>query len=227
MTDKVGTIADLYDLHDVSYTYTYTMPDGKSDVSKEKYIFDGELSLGEYIRHDRSLTQLEGPFTQGYDGHTFWIKHNGSFLQDSQLIARTIFNRKTNYYWFTMMQKLMDPGLFYTHVGQKTIDDQEYDVVKITFDSEEGEPTDIYQVYINQSTKLIDQFLFTVVDYDVVETPFLMRVEYESVNGILIPSLRKYTKANWDADPLNDQWVSVEWSDISFDNGFSKALFKG
>lgn len=73
---------------------------------------------------------------------------------------------------------------------------------------------------------MVDQFLFTVVDYGVVEDPFLMIMEYENIDGILIPTQRKYKKSNWDAEVTNEPWINVTWSDIQFDNGLTKEDFK-
>ena len=125
-----------------------------------------------------------------------------------------------------MFQKLLDPGLKYESVGEREIDGQLYDVVKIGFTSTNNKPTDIYQIYINKNTLLIDQFLFTVADYGVMEEPFLMEVEFEEIEGIKIPSKRRYKKSNWDADVLDGPWVNVTWSDIKFNNGLSVADFK-
>ena len=44
MVQKAGTYQDLINKKDVVYTYTYTTPDGKTDISTEKYVFNGELS---------------------------------------------------------------------------------------------------------------------------------------------------------------------------------------
>ena len=225
MTQKVGTYQDLQDYKDVSYTYTYTTPDGKSDVSNEKYIFDGELSYGEYVKHERTLADLEGRIEQGYNGSAFWLKQDGKSVADEKTLKRVTFNRKTNFYWFTMMQKLLDPGLNYEYVKQDTIDGSHYDVVKVSFDAKEGKPTDIYQVYINQETLLVDQFLFTVVDFEVME-PLLMKVEYEKVGEILIPASRKYTKAGWDGKNLNDKWIFVNWTDIKFNTEMKQEQFE-
>lgn len=43
---QTGDYKMLRSKKDVVYTYSYTTPDGKTDVSTEKYIFDGELSYG-------------------------------------------------------------------------------------------------------------------------------------------------------------------------------------
>ena len=226
MTQKAGNYEKLASLKDVVYTYTYTTPDGKEDISTEKYIFDGELSYGSYDKHERTFPDLEGRIEQGFDGNSFWLKNNGASIKDEKSLERVTFNRKTNFYWFAMFQKLLDPGLHYKYIKEATIDGNSYDVVEITFTSEDGKPTDIYQLYVNKETALVDRFLFTVVDFNVVEIPNLMKVEYEDINGLLIPTKRKYTKANWDGEILNEDWINVHWTDIKFNNNLTKKQFE-
>lgn len=226
MSQKAGTYQQLRDLKDVVYTYTYITPDQKKDSVTEKYIFDGELSYAKYHKHQRTLANLEGVFEQGYNGETFWIKKDGHYLSDEAAINKTKFNRKTNFYWFTMFQKLLDPGLNYEYLKEVSIDNKNYDVVKVSFESKDNKPTDIYQLYINKQTGLVDQFLFTVVDYGVVETPLLMKVEYEEINGLMIPTKRQYTKATWEAKNLTENWIYVQWSHITFDNNLDKEIFE-
>ena len=134
MVQKVGDYETLRSKKNVSYTYTYQTPDGKKDVVQEKYIFEGELSYGAYVQHERTLPQLEGIIEQGYDGSQFWLRHNGEFLEDEKLLKGVAFNRPTNFYWFSMMQKLLDPGLVYEHLGKDTIGNKYYDIVKVSFE---------------------------------------------------------------------------------------------
>lgn len=225
MVEKVGNYKTLRDKKDVVYTYTYTTPDGKSDVSSEKYVFNGELSYGAYHKHERTFPELEGFLEQGYDGNNFWLKHNGTILTDSTHLKRVAFSRPTNFYWFTMFQKLMDPGLNYEYLETKMINNKTYDVVKISFQSTNNKPTDIYQLYINKETQLVDQFLFTVADFGMMETPNLMLLEYEEVEGMLIPTKRKYKKSTWNAYVSPEPWIYVIWTDIKFNNGLSKNDF--
>ncbi|WP_066223884.1 DUF6503 family protein [Formosa haliotis] len=225
MVQHVGNYKKLREKKDVIYTYTYKTPDGKTDISKEKYIFSGELSYGAYKKHERTLPQLEGLIEQGYDGQEFWLKHNGTIVNDDALLKAVAFNRPTNFYWFTMMPKLLDEGVIYEYIGEKTIDDIKYDIVKITFESEDNTPKDIYQIYINKETTLVDQFLFTVVDFNKMD-PLLMKMEYENIDGLLIPTKRKYKASNWDAEVSNDPWIHVNWTDIKFNNNLTEADFK-
>ena len=225
MTQKVGDYQKLRNKKDVTYTYTYTTPDGSTDQSAEKYIFDGEYSYADYIKHERTLPELEGPIEQGYDGQTFWLKHQGKYIEDEASMKRVTFNRKTNFYWFTMFQKLMDPGLKYEYIKEAKVDDKNYDIVKVSFESKDGKPTDVYQLWMNKDTRLVDQFLFTVADFGVIETPFLMKVEYEEIDGFSIPSKRRYTKGDWDGNNINENWIHVSWTDIRFDTNVSKSIF--
>lgn len=224
MMQEVGDYATLAAKNDVVYTYTYQTPDGQKDVSTEKYIFDGEYSYGLYNTHQRTLPELEGTIEQGYDGQEYWLKNVGTIITDEAVLKRVGFNRPTNYYWFTMMQKLGDPGLVYEYVKQQTVNNINYDVVKVSFESTEDKPQDIYQLYINPETKRVDQFLFTVVDFGVTD-PYLMEVSYEEVDGLQIPTKRRYKKSDWDATVTDAPWITVDWTDITFDNGLEKSLF--
>lgn len=225
MSQKIGDYQKLRSKKDVVYTYTYTTPAGLVNVSTEKYMFEDELSYGKYSRHERTLPDFEGEMEQGYDGANFWLKSNGAIVDDSLAMKMVIFSRATNFYWFAMFQKLTDPGLTYEYVKKDSIGDANYDVVKVSFQSNNGKPTDIYQLYINQKTLLVDQFLFTVADFGKMDIPNLMKVEYEEIEGIMIPSKRKYKKSTWNADVDDAPWVTAEWTDITFNNGLTSADF--
>lgn len=226
MMQKVGDYNTLREHKDVVYTYHYQTPDGKADISTEKYLFDGELSYGSYQKHERTFADLEGHIEQGYDGSEYWLKHNGTVLNDTTRLKKVAFNRPTNFYWFTMFQKLSDPSVNYEYLKEETINNVAYDVVKVSFQSVENKPTDIYQLYINKETSLVDQFLFTVADFGVLDTPRLMTLQYEEVDGMLLPTKRLYKKSNWNADVSEEPWIQVNWSDIKFNNNLSKDDFK-
>lgn len=226
LIEKVGDYQTLRNKKDVVYTYTYRVPDGNTDVSTEKYIFDGELSYGEYKQHQRTLPHLEGTMEQGFNGQEFWLKLNDKTITDTTALKRVAFARPTNFYWFTMFQKLLDPGLNYEYLDKKTIGPKTYDIVSISFESKNNRTTDIYQLYINEESGLVDQFLFTVADFGVIETPFLMQLEYEQIEDLLIPTKRKYKKSNWDALVTNDPWIEVSWTNIKFNNGLSPEDFE-
>lgn len=225
MSEKVGEYQLLRDKHDVIYTYRYETPDGKADVSTEKYLFKGELSYGFYRQHERTFPDLEGAIEMAYDGNEYWLKNDGKILEDSAMLASVRFKRPTNFYWFAMFQKLLSPGVNYAYLGETKAKGNDYEIVKITYDSKDDRPTDIYQLYINKKTMLVDYFLFTVADYDVIEVPFLMELEYEKIDGFLIPTKRRYKKSTWEAEVTDEPWILVNWMDIKFNNGLTQEDF--
>jgi len=224
MTEKTGSYQDLLELKDVVFDYTYRTSDNVEDVSIESYVFKGELSEAVYLKHDRTLPTIKGKLGQGYNGTGFWVKVDGEKIKDSTAIESATFLRKTNFYWFSMMQKLLDPSINYEYLGRDSIRGTIYEVVKITFGTDNDIPSDIYQLYINPETDLVEQFLFTIVSKN-IHKPFLMRVKYENVNGVLLPTYRKYTKSNWEADVINNVWTEEISENIKFNQGLSKALF--
>ncbi len=226
MVERVGNLQKLRSKKNVVYTYSYTTPDGSSDISTEKYIFDGELSYAKYEKHQRSLPELGGTMEQGFDGKNYWIKVDGELVNNIEALNKVKFSRHTNFYWFAMFQKLLDPGLKYEYLGDQKVDDKNFEIVKVSFDSKNGKPTDIYQLYINQETGVVDQFLFTVADFGVLEEPLLMQLEYEKADGMLVPTKRRYKKSNWDAEVSDSPWILVKWSNIKFDNNLHKEEFQ-
>lgn len=224
MTQEAGSYQDLLNLKDVVFNYTYRTPDQKEDVSIESYIFNGELSHGSYLKHERTLPNLKGKMQQGFNGKDFWVKIDGQKITDKSTIESVTFTRKTNFYWFAMMQKLLDAGINYEYLGENNVKGKLYDVVKITFNTANDVASDTYQLYINPETHLVDQFLFTVVSKNVTD-PILMRVKYENVEGILLTTYRKYTKSDWEANVLKDAWIEEITKDIKFNQNLDKELF--
>ncbi|OEJ98790.1 hypothetical protein A8C32_06225 [Flavivirga aquatica] len=226
MVQKTGTYDKLKALKNVVYTYTYRTSDQEEDVSIEKYIFEGEHSLGEYSKHERTLSNLKGNIIQKYNGDTFSLEHQNKSINDPELLHQVEFTRKTNFFWFTMMQKFLDPGIEYEYLRKETVKENEYDIVKISYKLNDGNPSDVYHLYINSKTLLVDQFLFTVVDHGIINKPLIMEVKYEKVNDILVPSYRRYTKSNWKGEILKDEWVEEISTNIKFNQVINKEEFK-
>ncbi len=214
----VGGAHALHHQKDVEYTYT-KRTDGKiTKQSLERYIFQGEKSWAKYLDGKKEIVQ-------GYNGKKTWAQLDGQLVSDPKTLKRADFSRKTNFYWFAMMHKLLDPGVIYEHAGQQRLGDTKYDLVKMTFAAGIGDVQDIYLLYINPHTKLIDQFLFTILDFG-KKDPMLMQVKYKKVNGITLPASRRYTKSDWKGSVAKDaQWNEQEMESIKFNNGFKPSLF--
>ncbi|MEM9882571.1 MAG: hypothetical protein AAF800_06620 [Planctomycetota bacterium] len=230
-----GTYECLQGLVDVEYTYTYRdNRKGTTDVSTERYLFDGELSWAEYTTHESPLPVVsggtEGTLVQGWDGDAAWVTVGGERVTDESAVARAFFQRKTNFYWFAMMQKLMDPGTIHKSKGQAEYNGTTYDLIELTFDVPEGVAADTYVLYVNPETKLVDLFLFTVVDFGVVDEPLLMEVAYETFGPddapVKLPVTRRYTASTWAGEVADDAvWVDEIMTDLSFGHGFTPADF--
>lgn len=227
MIDALGGLEAYYQLQDVEYTYYYRNPEsGQEDVSLERYIYDGEKSWAEYTKHDyRMMPDKEGVVIQSYDGKNTWVTLNGEKVEVPKIVKMADFNRKTNFYWLNMFPKLLDPGTRFEKKENRMMNDINYEMVEVSFGENIGDAQDKYLLYINPETKLVDQFLFTVMDFGRAE-PLLMEVKYEEVSGIKWPTYRRYAPANWEGELAEDYvWIEEISENLKFNNGFDESLF--
>jgi hypothetical protein len=226
MSQAVGGMEKLRSLRDVEYKYTYRdKKTGKADISTERYVFNGELSWAQYLSHDyRVFPNKRGTVIQGYNGRESWVALDGKLISDPQAVKMAGFNRKTNFYWFAMMFKLLDPGVTYKYEGTRKVTGKTYDLVKIGFESGVGAAQDTYLLYLNRDTHLVDQFLFTVMDFG-IRDPLLMKVTYKEFNGLKLPVYRTYIASSWQGEIKGDSWTEEIMEEIKFNNGFELSLF--
>lgn len=229
MVEASGGLDKFKKLQDVVYDYTYRDSlTGKQDVSKERYIFKDEMSWGTYNeRGYRMFPDREGTLVQCFDGEDTWVSLDARVFKDkeSEMVKRADFTRKTNYYWFTMMYKLLDDGINYELLDDQELNGQNYRKVKITFGDGVGDAQDIYILYLNPETKLVDQFLFTVMDFGRAE-PLLMQVKYETVYGLKWTTYRRYAAADWDGNlKENPEWKLEISENLLFNQGLNPAFF--
>lgn len=227
MLEQTGNYEKLKSLVDVEYKYTVRKESpGAEDISIERYVFDGELSWAKYLKHAMNvLPDTAGDVIQGYNGPESWITVDGQIIDDPMACKLADFLRKTNFYWFAMMQKLGDPGLIYSYEGKRAVNDVNYDLVKVTFETGVGDVSDTYLLYLNPDTHLVDRFLFTVMDFNMTE-PFMMTVEYKDINGVKLPAYRMYIESNWNGEVSEENWTEEIMTDIKFGNGFRKEDFE-
>lgn len=225
LVSKVGSMADLHQRRDVQYTYVYRTPDGKADISEERYLFNGELSWARYPIHDVfALPGAPGEVVMAVGPSGPWVTAGGKRMTDPQMVGAASFLRPTNFYWFAMFQKLQDPGVNLEPMSPQTVNGTKYERVKMTFDSQGAAKTDDYVLYFNPRTGLVDQFLFSVRGAG-IEGPFLMKVEFENVDGLLLPTRRKYAAADWTGKVTKEAWTDEIMLGVHFNNGFKPADF--
>ena len=53
-----------------------------------------------------------------------------------------------------------------------------------------------------------------------------MKVEYEEIEGVKLPTYRKYTKADWEGNVKEDKWTAEISKNIVFKNAFTREMFE-
>jgi hypothetical protein len=223
MIHKLGGKDAFYNMKNVTYDLEFKDPNTPITlVSKEVYVFDKERSFATYS--ENSMLRGKGKVTEGYDGENAWVKFNGKTSNDKQANEIGRFWRKTNYYWFAMFYKLQDKGVNLKHIGNKKVEGRDYDLIKVTFASGVGDSKDTYVLYVNKKTKLVDQLLFTVVAFDITE-PELLKLHYETIDGITIPTERVEISSNWKGEIVGKKWATTYWTNIKFNNKIDMTIF--
>lgn len=214
----------LHQLKDVSFDYTFQVKDNSVvDVSKERYIFNEEVSYAQYTKRQvYAIPQMPGEtYTQFFDGNNSVSKMDGKVIAEQQPAFIGHILRKTNYYWFTMMFKLLDPGVNHKMLPARNVDGIAYQIVEMTFGDQIGESSDDkYILYINPKTFRIDQFLYNATGFGVTE-PSIMKVKYEKIDGLYLSTYRKYASADWDGNVLKDSWTEQLTKNVKFNNGYN------
>ncbi len=224
--DAVGGKERLLSLKDVQFTYTYDqVSKGTKDISVERYRFADEASWARYSVHEENVApNLEGEVTQSLYQGKATFKHKGEELSDPALLGVTTFLRHANYFWFTMMFKLSDPQVIAEVLPRRTVDAKTYDVVKVTYDPAVTgkEQNDIYILYFNPETHLVDRFLFSLPAFGVNEPVLLFDVEYTRMQGIQVITKRTMYGTDGQGNKQGEAQLIQTISDVKFTNGFTK-----
>lgn len=226
MVEKVGNYDYLKQLNDVKFKYSFYSPKADAyDISTEYYIFKDETSYAKYKTHNIFvLPKQKGVVKQYFNGKdTTKITLNDKEIGDKAIIAQARFLRKANYYWFAMMPKLLDDGLIYEQLSDRTVNNIVYQIVKVGFKNSIGDVQDNFVLYINPKTHLVDQFLFTVKATKLPEV-LLMKAKYNTVEGYTFMAKRDVYVADWDGNTKALLYTQIT-TDVVFNNGFKKETF--
>lgn len=226
MEKAVGNWDDLYALKDVQFDYKYLYPQqGIQDLSVEKYVFEGEKSWAKYTIHQINVApNSTGEVIQYCEGNSAKVSQAGKQLTDEAAVGLAMFLRKANYFWFVMNFKLRDPGTIHEYLGEESVDGVNYDKISVGYESAvTGKPqNDAYIIYINQKTKLIDRFFFSLPAMGVNKPVILMEVDYTESQGILLPTTRRAYMPDPKTGKLSESPSLVQTStNLKFNNGFT------
>ncbi|MEL6668752.1 MAG: hypothetical protein AAFP08_07260 [Bacteroidota bacterium] len=227
--EAMGGMDAYRQLENVSYKYMRMGVEGPRLVSEEIYLYPSEDAYGRYpeARNPNTDTEERGELEQFYVDDAVRVLFNGEPVDNPQALESARFSRKTNFYWLNMFFKLRDPGLTYKLLEDRQLYGQNYQAVEVSFEDGIGDVKDIYLVYINPDTKLVDYFLFTVMAADRSE-PIMMQVEYEEVGDIKWPVGRSSLPSNWAGElPEDATWpASVMISDLQINSEIDLSLFE-
>lgn len=214
----------LFNKNDVAYTYEYKVPENKADISEERYIFKNEVSYGKYSRNQvNALPSMQGEVVQFFDGKETTVTVNNTKIENAAKIKGSEFLRRANYFWFVMPYKLTDKGTIKENLGTEVINNIKYHKIKITYNAEiTGKKlNDIYILYINDKTKLIDKFYFSLPFLGVNKPVILAKYSYSTIQNQKIATKRIYflpnKTGNYDTTPSITQTLT----NIKFNNGFT------
>jgi len=220
----IGTWNDLASQGDVQYTYVYRDFTKGTDLSTERYIFQGETSWGEYTKHEVNvLPKDEGIVRQLSMNGQAKLSLNNEIVSDDAAINFTGFLRTANYFWFTMMYKVDDPGTIHRYLGQEEINGTNYDKVSLSYDPEilGKEVNDEFVLFFNPDTNLVDRYLFSFPDRGLNEPVLLMELDYSKIDDLYIATTRRLFAPS--AEGEYKQIGEFLSQDITFNNGFTAA----
>ncbi len=229
MTQALGGLEKYQKLKDVEYNLTYRDTAKKvQDVSIERYIFKDEKSYAEYSEHTKNVfPQSKNIVKQAFDGKQAWTIVDGHLIEDPQALKMVTFGRKTAYFWFNMMYKLLDPTIIYTVKPNRKVKGIDYNMVEVTYEKNTNAPQDTFLLYINPKTKLVDQFLFTL-NFNGRSAPSrMMWVEFQEIDGLKFPQKMHYQVSDWEGNIKKGVLESEKlFSNIKFNNGFDESIFE-
>ncbi len=212
---------------DVQYTYVYNDFNKGTDLSTERYIFDGEASWGEYTQHEANvLPGMDGIATQSYVAGEAKISCAGKMVSDPKAIGGTEFLRSANFFWFSMMYKLNDPGTTHQYMGQEEVNGINYDKISLAYNPQEvgKEVNDAYILYFNPKTHMVDQFMFSIPALGIEKPILRMELDYEKIDGIYVATTRRAYAPN--KEGKYGQMGEYITKEVKFSNGFKMADFK-
>jgi len=89
----------------------------------------------------------------------------------SKWIERAYGRYINDSYWLIMPYKLNDPGVVLNYEGEKEVDSQVYDVVRVTFEGVGLTPEDTYWAYIGKTDRLMHKWEYLLQDQEAGTEP--------------------------------------------------------
>ena len=139
-----------------------------------------------------------------------WV--NGTEVADNKELLERGYRRFINdTYWLLMPLKSLDPGVHRTSAGVETdACGHTYDVVKLTFDNVGLTPGDMYWMWVNRDTGLVDEWHMKLQNDKPEDPPSIVQFrEYRRIGGLLL-STRRQIKGRTQVIRLDDVTVTSD-----------------
>lgn len=136
---------------------------------------------------DRRTYSKSEKFEMGSDGKHVWVKPNADNIPGKS----ASFYYNLDFYFAAIPFVLKDPGVHVTYLGKATPDDDEYDLLKISFGSGVGlSAEDLYFLYLDPNNHQLKILTYTVSYFDktnVKVNSAKKYLDYVNVQGLLMP----------------------------------------
>ncbi|HEX2831856.1 MAG TPA: hypothetical protein VHW00_02515 [Thermoanaerobaculia bacterium] len=118
---------------------------------------------------------------------------NGQEVPDPKELLAFGYRRFINdTYWLLMGFKTFDPGVTREYAGEKTENGQTYDVVKLSFKEVGLTPNDVYWMWVNRNTGLVEQWHMKLQGSKPEDEPSVVTFrDYRRFGGLLISTKRE------------------------------------
>ncbi|HEX7833687.1 MAG TPA: hypothetical protein VF787_28800 [Thermoanaerobaculia bacterium] len=118
---------------------------------------------------------------------------NGQEVADPKDLLTLGYRRFINdTYWLLMGFKTFDPGVTREYAGEKSDGSATYDVVKLSFKDVGLTPNDVYWMWVNRETGLVDQWHMKLTGSKPEDEPSVVKFrDYKRFSGLMISTRRE------------------------------------
>jgi len=195
-----GGLETWADFGELSFTASY------GPEQQESFLLD---------LHSRQELITGAGYTVGYDGVNYW-----QVLEGDTKPKNPEFTINLQFYFFAMPFVLSDEGVKTAALPNRSLQGQEYEVLKVTFGEGVGVASkDQYLLYVHPQSKQLTYLLYSVTYFDAGRAERYNAAHYadwQEVDGLKVPkTMISYV---WDSEneTLGEKKRSKEFSQVSF-----------
>jgi hypothetical protein len=227
LESRIGSYDRLLEKRDIEVKYVYHSFKNGLNITRERFIYDGEHSWAEYQTHFLpEYDATAGTLRQALIHDQPYASIDGRVLNDAALADNILLHRRVNFYWMTMLYKLRDPGTNFAYLGTHEENGITYDKVHLTFDSDviDKKRLDQYVLCFNRDTYMVDLYFWSGGTERPLDRLQKTTVEHQMIEGVYIPVLRKVY--GFAKDGSYELRTVTSYTEVKFDQGFKPSDFE-